>query len=296
MGTVEEANIYLENGFFISLTGYLCKVGRCFNWISTHIHALFVPCLVYIGQIRKFSTETSRVEWNSTWSTHCRERCALHVSQYACIEALAGNQVRPHRALVDVFTSVSFLLFSLDWALAEHRRCVRNWHDWISCCCSFFFHLIVQHHRYCTFQRNEPCCLPALVELIASFMQKKPEDLALATSFNALKLFGMSHWGHESNETQHTNLLTIFFKSQLLHLFNRATHTERKNVATNLTLIQTNHETYFMISFRCRKKNNWTTNNFYMSNFSRLERCAARVYEVESSIRRTRDIKKRAEN
>ena len=45
---------------------------------------------------------------------------------------------------------------------------------------------------YCTFQRNEPCSLPALVELIAAFMQKKPEDVALATAFNALKLFGLS--------------------------------------------------------------------------------------------------------
>lgn len=26
MGTIEEANIYLENGFYVALTGYLCKV------------------------------------------------------------------------------------------------------------------------------------------------------------------------------------------------------------------------------------------------------------------------------
>ncbi|XP_023016884.1 3'-5' ssDNA/RNA exonuclease TatD [Leptinotarsa decemlineata] len=47
-------------------------------------------------------------------------------------------------------------------------------------------------HRYCTFQRNEPCSLPAIVEMIASFMKKKPEEVALATSFNAMKLFGLS--------------------------------------------------------------------------------------------------------
>lgn len=47
-------------------------------------------------------------------------------------------------------------------------------------------------HRYCTFQRNEPCSLPATVEMIAAFMHKGPEDVALATSFNALKLFGLS--------------------------------------------------------------------------------------------------------
>lgn len=47
-------------------------------------------------------------------------------------------------------------------------------------------------HRYCTFQRNEPCSLPVIVEMIAAFMGKKPEDVALATSFNALKLFGLT--------------------------------------------------------------------------------------------------------
>ncbi|KAK0090777.1 hypothetical protein PV325_003797 [Microctonus aethiopoides] len=47
-------------------------------------------------------------------------------------------------------------------------------------------------HRYCTFQRNEPCALPAIVEMVAAFMRKSPEEVALATAFNALKLFGLS--------------------------------------------------------------------------------------------------------
>ncbi|CAG0913688.1 unnamed protein product [Notodromas monacha] len=46
--------------------------------------------------------------------------------------------------------------------------------------------------RYCSFQRNEPCSLPATVEMIAAFLNKSPEDVALATTFNALKLFGLS--------------------------------------------------------------------------------------------------------
>lgn len=47
-------------------------------------------------------------------------------------------------------------------------------------------------NRYCTFQRNEPCALPAVVELVAGFLGQSPEDVALATAFNALKLFGLS--------------------------------------------------------------------------------------------------------
>ncbi|XP_075223222.1 3'-5' ssDNA/RNA exonuclease TatD [Lycorma delicatula] len=47
-------------------------------------------------------------------------------------------------------------------------------------------------HRYCTFQRNEPCSLPAIVEMVAAFLHKSPEDIALATAFNALKVFGLT--------------------------------------------------------------------------------------------------------
>lgn len=46
--------------------------------------------------------------------------------------------------------------------------------------------------RYCTFTRNEPCSLPVIVEILAAFMRKSPEDIALATAFNALKIFGLS--------------------------------------------------------------------------------------------------------
>ncbi|KAL1460961.1 hypothetical protein WDU94_012895 [Cyamophila willieti] len=46
--------------------------------------------------------------------------------------------------------------------------------------------------RYCTFQRNEPCSIPVLIEIIAAFLKKSPEEIALATSFTALKLFGLS--------------------------------------------------------------------------------------------------------
>ena len=46
--------------------------------------------------------------------------------------------------------------------------------------------------RYCTFQRNEPCSLPVTIEMIAAYLGKTPEEIALATTFNALKVFGLS--------------------------------------------------------------------------------------------------------
>ena len=48
-------------------------------------------------------------------------------------------------------------------------------------------------HRYCTFQRNEPCSLPVTVEMISAYLKKTPEEIALATTFNALKVFGLSN-------------------------------------------------------------------------------------------------------
>ena len=42
------------------------------------------------------------------------------------------------------------------------------------------------------FQRNEPCSLPVTVEMIAAYLNKTPEEVALATTFNALKVFGLS--------------------------------------------------------------------------------------------------------
>lgn len=46
--------------------------------------------------------------------------------------------------------------------------------------------------RYCTFQRNEPCSLPAIVEMISVLLKKKPDEVAFATAFSALKVFGLS--------------------------------------------------------------------------------------------------------
>ncbi|CAG0901222.1 unnamed protein product [Cyprideis torosa] len=45
--------------------------------------------------------------------------------------------------------------------------------------------------RYCSFSRNEPCSLPLILELVAAFMKKPPHEVALATTFNAIKVFGL---------------------------------------------------------------------------------------------------------
>jgi len=47
-------------------------------------------------------------------------------------------------------------------------------------------------NRYCTFQRNEPCALPVIVELVAAYMKRPAEEVAIATTINAMKIFGLS--------------------------------------------------------------------------------------------------------
>ena len=56
----------------------------------------------------------------------------------------------------------------------------------------FHFRSTMFLQRYCTFQRNEPCSLPVTVEMIAAYLNKTPEEIAIATTFNALKVFGLS--------------------------------------------------------------------------------------------------------
>lgn len=46
-------------------------------------------------------------------------------------------------------------------------------------------------HRYCTFQRNEPCSLPVTIEMIAGYYKTVPDEIALKTTYSALKIFGL---------------------------------------------------------------------------------------------------------
>lgn len=46
-------------------------------------------------------------------------------------------------------------------------------------------------NRHCSFQRNEPCSLPITVEMIAAYMKTVPQVVAMSTTQNALKVFGL---------------------------------------------------------------------------------------------------------
>ncbi|XP_071450628.1 3'-5' ssDNA/RNA exonuclease TatD [Hetaerina americana] len=126
-GTVEQAQKYLEMGFYLGLTGYLCK-----DKSDSGVRKLLEDGLIPLEKLL-VETDAPFMYPNTRAS-----KLPTHVK-----EALTER-------------SLTFL------------------------------------HRYCTFQRNEPCSLPAIVEMIAAFMKKSPEEVALATAFNALKLFGLT--------------------------------------------------------------------------------------------------------
>lgn len=127
MGTTEEALMYLRAGFYLSLTGFLCK----------------------------------------------------DKSENSVRKLLEDNLIPLDHLLVESDAPFMYPNTRASKLSTEVKACLTE-------------RSLMYLHRYCTFQRNEPCCLPALVELIAAFMQKKPEDIALSTAFNALKLFGLS--------------------------------------------------------------------------------------------------------
>ncbi|ENN80025.1 hypothetical protein HUJ04_004604 [Dendroctonus ponderosae] len=126
-GSVENALAYLQKGYYIGLTGYLCK-----DKSDTGVRKLLVDNLIPLDRL--------------------------------VVETDAPFMYPNTRA--------SKLPTNVKEGLTERSM-------------TFL-------HRYCTFQRNEPCSLPAIVEMIAAFMDKKPEEVALASSFNAMKLFGLT--------------------------------------------------------------------------------------------------------
>lgn len=127
IGSAEEAQTYLDQGFYLGITGYLCK-----DKSDSGIRQLLETSQVSLDRIL-VETDAPFMYPNTRAS-----KLPVHVK-----DALTER-------------SMTFL------------------------------------HRYCTFQRNEPCALPAIVEMVAAFMQITPEEVALATAFNALKLFGLN--------------------------------------------------------------------------------------------------------
>ncbi|XP_066595878.1 3'-5' ssDNA/RNA exonuclease TatD [Prorops nasuta] len=127
IGNADEAQLYLDQGFHLGITGYLCK----------------------------------------------------DKSDSGVRQLLEGEKVTLDRILVETDapfmypnTRASKLPSHVKDALTERS--------------------MTYLHRYCTFQRNEPCALPAIVEMVAAFLKKTPEEVALSTAFNALKIFGLN--------------------------------------------------------------------------------------------------------
>jgi TatD DNase family protein len=47
-------------------------------------------------------------------------------------------------------------------------------------------------NNFCTEEKNEPCSLPLVLELISSLMNKDPKEVATATTNNAIRVFNLN--------------------------------------------------------------------------------------------------------
>ena len=120
------------------------------------------------GQVRERSQKNSGGRNHSPGQTSCWNRCPIHVSQHQGQQTAPTYQGLSHGEICHFPPTILHLSS-------------KSWHQ-----------LRIVNIILIFFQRNEPCSLPVTVEMIAAYLNKTPEEVALATTFNALKVFGLS--------------------------------------------------------------------------------------------------------
>lgn len=102
-----------------------------------------------------------------------------------------ANKASPHLVHYEENLRLKFLL---DWKIGYYMCDISSCQSIDLYSFHVYFRSLTFLHRYCTFQRNEPCSLPVTIEMIAAYMKKKSDQVALQTTFNALKVFGLTTW------------------------------------------------------------------------------------------------------
>lgn len=84
MGTIEEGSLYLERGYYLGFTGYLCKVN--INMTNDDLvrieYIVFCGFCCYSGQIRYGRTKTAGKWFTAIGSPAGRNRFTIHVPKY----------------------------------------------------------------------------------------------------------------------------------------------------------------------------------------------------------------------
>lgn len=145
------------------------------------------------GQIRGWSAFHPGERANPSGPAFGGDGRPFHVPQRARLQGSGPHQGSPKRKVVIIrknkalrltynYNVSLFLLplLSFCFGLQSYFVCVLS-----SRSLSFL-------NRYCTFQRNEPCALPVIVEMIAAYMKVPADQVAMATTINAIKLFGFN--------------------------------------------------------------------------------------------------------
>lgn len=129
MGTTDEALKYLEREYYISLTGYLCKVmvdKRKKNWTYSQSRSfrLLLVCSFYYfaGQIWYRSTEAARRWTTANGALAGGDGLTVHVSEYSCLQAAAACKGRSDGTFAAVLASLLYLPAQWTVQFAGHRR------------------------------------------------------------------------------------------------------------------------------------------------------------------------------
>ena len=204
-GTKEQAITYLSLGCYIGLTGYLWK-DKSEDGVRKILQDNVIPLdRLLVETDAPFMYPNTRA---SKLPQHVKDAMTERYLKWSILSKTSSmTSILMTLILIILMTFISLILIILNLMTLfdNDKTSIPTTHSRSS--------MFLQ--RYCTFQRNEPCSLPVTIEMIAAYLGKTPEEIALATTFNALKVFGLSAWTTWRNQLlficDHTFLFFFVF-------------------------------------------------------------------------------------
>ena len=178
-GTKEQAITYLSLGCYIGLTGYLWK-DKSEDGVRKILQDNVIPLdRLLVETDAPFMYPNTRA---SKLPQHVKDAMTERYLKWSILNKTSSmtSILMP----LMIFISLILIILNSKTLFDNDKTSIPTIHSRSS--------MFLQ--RYCTFQRNEPCSLPVTIEMIAAYLGKTPEEIALATTFNALKVFGLSAW------------------------------------------------------------------------------------------------------
>lgn len=97
VGTVEEAQAYLAQDYYIGLTGFLCKVSSTVFFDTKKCSNQKIP-----GQIRQWGAQAVRVFGTASWTTSSGVGRTVHVSKHPSVKTSSSCEGGPYGQIIAV--------------------------------------------------------------------------------------------------------------------------------------------------------------------------------------------------